>query len=96
MRTRIKPADEAAYDDGAARHAAHAAFARTAACDRDDPRIPMLIVVRVIPGLPRATCAGQVPDRALNTHRLALRDVERDFPRLLDPSAGVVKALVEC
>jgi threonine dehydrogenase-like Zn-dependent dehydrogenase len=40
--------------------------------------------------------AGQVPDAALNTHRIALRDVVRDFPGLLDPARHVVKALVEC
>jgi 2-desacetyl-2-hydroxyethyl bacteriochlorophyllide A dehydrogenase len=40
--------------------------------------------------------AGQIPDRALNTHRLALADVPARFSTLLDPSAGVVKAIVEC
>ncbi len=40
--------------------------------------------------------AGQIPDRALNTHRLALRDVPADFAQLLDPAQRVIKALVEC
>jgi 2-desacetyl-2-hydroxyethyl bacteriochlorophyllide A dehydrogenase len=40
--------------------------------------------------------AGQIPDRALNTHRLALADVPARFSTLLDPAAGVVKAIVEC
>ena len=40
--------------------------------------------------------AGQVPDRALNTHRLPLQDVPADFAKLLDPAQRVIKALVEC
>jgi threonine dehydrogenase-like Zn-dependent dehydrogenase len=32
----------------------------------------------------------------LNTHRMALADVPAGFARLLDPDAGVVKAIVEC
>jgi len=40
--------------------------------------------------------AGLIPDAALNTHRLALADVPTDFKNLLDPSRGVVKAIVEC
>ncbi|MEJ8825142.1 zinc-binding alcohol dehydrogenase family protein [Variovorax humicola] len=40
--------------------------------------------------------AGQIPDAALNTHRLALSDVPADFKSLLDPARGVVKAIVEC
>jgi len=40
--------------------------------------------------------AGQIPDAALNTHRLALADVPADFKNLLDPARGVVKAIVEC
>jgi 2-desacetyl-2-hydroxyethyl bacteriochlorophyllide A dehydrogenase len=40
--------------------------------------------------------AGQIPDRALNTHRLALRDVPANFANLLDPAQRVIKALVEC
>jgi 2-desacetyl-2-hydroxyethyl bacteriochlorophyllide A dehydrogenase len=40
--------------------------------------------------------AGQVPDRALATHRLALADVPAGFSRLLDPAEGVIKAIVEC
>jgi 2-desacetyl-2-hydroxyethyl bacteriochlorophyllide A dehydrogenase len=33
---------------------------------------------------------------SLNTHRLALSDVPTQFKDLLDPSAGVIKAIVEC
>lgn len=40
--------------------------------------------------------AGQIADRAMNTHRLALADVPARFGTLLDPSAGVVKAIIEC
>lgn len=40
--------------------------------------------------------AGNIPDRALNTHRLALADVPARFATLLDPAGGVVKAIVEC
>ncbi|WP_280155976.1 zinc-binding alcohol dehydrogenase family protein [Piscinibacter sp. XHJ-5] len=40
--------------------------------------------------------AGQIPDAALNTHRLALADVPSGFKDLLDPARGVVKAIVEC
>ena len=39
--------------------------------------------------------AGLIPS-ALNTHRLALADVPTQFQTLLDPSAGVIKAIVEC
>lgn len=39
--------------------------------------------------------AGQVPTTALNTHRLKLPEVPTDFAQLLDPAAGVVKAIVE-
>lgn len=38
---------------------------------------------------------GLVPG-ALNTHRIALQDVPTQFASLLDPSQGVVKAIVEC
>jgi 2-desacetyl-2-hydroxyethyl bacteriochlorophyllide A dehydrogenase len=38
---------------------------------------------------------GRVP-AGLNTHRMALGDVPASFPQLLDPKAGVVKAIVEC
>ncbi|HEY1997175.1 zinc-binding alcohol dehydrogenase family protein [Paraburkholderia sp.] len=44
----------------------------------------------------KAMRAGLIPDRALNTHRLALADVPERFASLLDPSGGVVKAIVEC
>jgi 2-desacetyl-2-hydroxyethyl bacteriochlorophyllide A dehydrogenase len=40
--------------------------------------------------------AGQIPDAALNTHRLPLASVPTDFASLLDPARGVVKAIVEC
>jgi threonine dehydrogenase-like Zn-dependent dehydrogenase len=40
--------------------------------------------------------AGQIPDAALNTHRIALADAPAEFARLLDPAMGVVKAIVEC
>jgi 2-desacetyl-2-hydroxyethyl bacteriochlorophyllide A dehydrogenase len=43
----------------------------------------------------QAMRAGLVPD-GLNTHRLALADVPAQFAGLLDPAAGVVKAIVEC
>jgi 2-desacetyl-2-hydroxyethyl bacteriochlorophyllide A dehydrogenase len=39
--------------------------------------------------------AGCIP-QALNTHRLSLADVPTKFQSLLDPSAGVIKAIVEC
>ncbi len=39
--------------------------------------------------------AGLIPP-SLNTHRLALADVPTQFQNLLDPSAGVIKAIVEC
>jgi 2-desacetyl-2-hydroxyethyl bacteriochlorophyllide A dehydrogenase len=38
---------------------------------------------------------GRIPE-GLDTHRLALADVPARFPGLLDPGAGVVKAIVEC
>ncbi len=37
---------------------------------------------------------GHVPTAALNTHRLALREVPERFPSLLDPAERVVKAIV--
>jgi len=40
--------------------------------------------------------AGQIPDAALNTHRMPLARVPADFATLLDPARGVVKALIEC
>lgn len=39
--------------------------------------------------------AGLIP-AALNTHRLALADVPTRFQALLDPAAGVIKAIIEC
>jgi 2-desacetyl-2-hydroxyethyl bacteriochlorophyllide A dehydrogenase len=44
----------------------------------------------------RAMREGKVPVAALNTHRLLLSDVPARFAGLLDASAGVVKAIVEC
>ena len=40
--------------------------------------------------------AGRVPTDAFGTHRMPLAKVPTDFAGLLDPAAGVVKALVEC
>lgn len=40
--------------------------------------------------------AGQIPTNAFGTHRLPLAEVPSGFARLLDPAAGVVKAIVEC
>lgn len=39
---------------------------------------------------------GLIPDAALNTHRMGLSEVTERFTELLDPSQGVVKAIVEC
>lgn len=39
---------------------------------------------------------GQIPDQALNTHKLALADTPAGFKDLLDPARGVLKAIVEC
>jgi 2-desacetyl-2-hydroxyethyl bacteriochlorophyllide A dehydrogenase len=44
----------------------------------------------------RALRAGQIPDRALNTHRLPLVRVPDEFATLLDPAQRVVKAIIEC
>lgn len=40
--------------------------------------------------------AGQVPTAALNTHRMPLAEVPTAFATLMDPTQGVVKALIEC
>ncbi|WP_118184614.1 zinc-binding alcohol dehydrogenase family protein [Paraburkholderia phosphatilytica] len=40
--------------------------------------------------------AGKIPTDALNTHTLALENLPDDFLKLLDASAGVIKALVTC
>ena len=40
--------------------------------------------------------AGLIPTAALNTHTLKLSDFPSEFSKLLDPSAGVIKALVKC
>ncbi|MDP2771360.1 MAG: zinc-binding alcohol dehydrogenase family protein [Giesbergeria sp.] len=39
--------------------------------------------------------AGLIP-QALNTHRMALAQVPTQFETLLDPKAGVIKAIIEC
>ncbi len=39
---------------------------------------------------------GLIPDAALNTHRLTLKNVAESFTTLLDPKQGVVKAIIEC
>lgn len=39
---------------------------------------------------------GKIPTDALNTHRLPLSQVVDRFESLLDPTQGVVKALIEC
>ncbi|MGQ3053684.1 MAG: zinc-binding alcohol dehydrogenase family protein [Roseateles sp.] len=39
---------------------------------------------------------GLVPDAALATHRLTLAEVPAGFAKLLDPTQGVIKALIEC
>jgi 2-desacetyl-2-hydroxyethyl bacteriochlorophyllide A dehydrogenase len=44
----------------------------------------------------KAMREGKVPHEALATHRMALAEVPTAFPGLLDPAAGVIKALVEC
>jgi 2-desacetyl-2-hydroxyethyl bacteriochlorophyllide A dehydrogenase len=38
---------------------------------------------------------GRIP-AGLNTHRMTLADVPEKFATLLDPAAGVVKAIIEC
>ncbi|MEO8388684.1 MAG: zinc-binding alcohol dehydrogenase family protein [Polaromonas sp.] len=40
--------------------------------------------------------AGKIPTDALNTHRIPLAEVPASFETLLDPTQGVVKALIEC
>ena len=40
--------------------------------------------------------AGQIPTAALNTHSLTLAELPETFPPLLDPAAGVIKAIVAC
>jgi 2-desacetyl-2-hydroxyethyl bacteriochlorophyllide A dehydrogenase len=44
----------------------------------------------------RAIREGLVPDAALATHRLTLAEVPAGFQRLLDPTEGVIKAIIEC
>ena len=38
--------------------------------------------------------AGRIPTEVLNTHRFALAEAPERFPTLLDPQAGVVKAIL--
>jgi 2-desacetyl-2-hydroxyethyl bacteriochlorophyllide A dehydrogenase len=38
---------------------------------------------------------GEIPTARLNTHRASLEEAPTAFPRWLDPSSGVVKALIE-
>jgi len=40
--------------------------------------------------------AGQVPTAALNTHQAALKDLSEALPGWMEPSAGVIKAIVAC
>ena len=40
--------------------------------------------------------SGLIPTEALGTHRMPLSKVPTDFAGLLNPAAGVVKAIVEC
>nr|WP_187633774.1 alcohol dehydrogenase catalytic domain-containing protein [Paraburkholderia podalyriae] len=40
--------------------------------------------------------AGKIPSAALNTHVVELADLPGEFPELLNPDAGVIKALVAC
>jgi threonine dehydrogenase-like Zn-dependent dehydrogenase len=39
---------------------------------------------------------GLVPTDALHTHSAPLADLPAVFPTWLDPSAGVIKAIVSC
>jgi len=40
--------------------------------------------------------AGQVPTAALNTHKADLKDLSTALPGWMEPSAGVIKAIVAC
>jgi threonine dehydrogenase-like Zn-dependent dehydrogenase len=40
--------------------------------------------------------AGKIPTAALNTHMVELGNLPDEFPKLLKPDAGVIKALVAC
>ncbi|NQE64795.1 zinc-binding alcohol dehydrogenase family protein [Caulobacter sp. RHG1] len=40
--------------------------------------------------------AGQVPTAALNTHQASLHDLPAALPGWMEPSAGVIKAIVSC
>jgi 2-desacetyl-2-hydroxyethyl bacteriochlorophyllide A dehydrogenase len=44
----------------------------------------------------RAMRDGLVPDAALATHRMTLAEVPTGFVKLLDPTQGVIKAIIEC
>ncbi|WKL58898.1 zinc-binding alcohol dehydrogenase family protein [Asticcacaulis sp. ZE23SCel15] len=47
-------------------------------------------------GVLAAMIAGHVPTAALNTHRAKLSELPDILPQWIEPSAGVIKALVEC
>jgi threonine dehydrogenase-like Zn-dependent dehydrogenase len=40
--------------------------------------------------------AGRVPTAALNTHKADLKDLGSVLPEWMEPSAGVIKAIVAC
>ena len=44
----------------------------------------------------KAMRAGLIPTKALNTHRTTLDALPAIFPQWLEPSAGVIKAIVDC
>ncbi|MFG6432937.1 zinc-binding alcohol dehydrogenase family protein [Roseateles sp. LYH14W] len=44
----------------------------------------------------KAIREGLVPSAALATHRMTLAEVPAGFARLLDPTEGVIKAIIEC
>ena len=39
--------------------------------------------------------AGKIPTARLNTHRASLEEAPAAFPHWLEPSSGVIKALIE-
>ncbi|OYW80953.1 MAG: dehydrogenase [Asticcacaulis sp. 32-58-5] len=47
-------------------------------------------------GVLNAMIAGEVPTAALNTHRAKLSELPDILPQWIEPSAGVIKALIEC
>jgi len=44
----------------------------------------------------KAMQAGDVPTRALNTHRTRLSEVAQVLPTWMEPASGVIKGIVEC